>query len=666
MPQDLEPWQSKLRDKDSSIRYKAVKEFAALGRADANAAQLLSESLNDEYSSVQDYAADALGEIGAEAGVAVPALIRLLDVEYRRSYAARALGNIGPQAQAAVVPLCRALKEGYIRKEAAKALGGIRAPSNEATEPLCLALKDRDRDVRLEAAHSLACIRPTTKECILALSQALEDTDEYVRLESVRALASIRPTTEECILALSQALENSHIPVAIVAAAALEQVGTAANKAVPQLHNALNRNKDLGRIELSLELRRAAAYALAAVEPKELETDKDLEIVNAELAVAHERLKSIDLRLNSLPFSLDFVILQRLDDNTYEINQNGTVAVLKTFNTVYKSKGRAQMPVVARKQSIRLQTKDGFEGVYPLYEEALDDVGLFSLKADDLARLQQPVYKDRAETEKKIDNLNLRLSAAATAYSIAATSESRVRRDDTARNLGVPIEMINSLEMKFSFIPAGEFLMGSPESDTKKDAEGKPQHRVRITKPFYLGQTAVTQWQWKAVMNIRHWDLEGSMSRAGNNYPVMNVSWDDATEFCRKLSAKEGKIYRLPTEAEWEYACRAGTKTKFHFGDDDSRYHDYDLYLIDESPYEVYVVGSKRANPWDLYDMHGNVWEWCSDWYGAYGESPATDPTGPVEGDDRVFRGGGRSATRKWNKPVLRRNHLGFRVVLVP
>jgi formylglycine-generating enzyme required for sulfatase activity len=199
----------------------------------------------------------------------------------------------------------------------------------------------------------------------------------------------------------------------------------------------------------------------------------------------------------------------------------------------------------------------------------------------------------------------------------------------------VPDKFTNSIGMKFVLIPAGEFTMGSPENEQGRDSN-EPQHKVKITKPFYMQTTEVTQAQWKAVMG------NNPSYFKGNDLPVETVSWDDAQEFIKKLSAKEGVKYRLPTEAEWEYACRAGSTTKFYFGEDESKLDEYAWYH-NNSDGKTHPVGQKKPNAWGLYDMHGNVWEWCQDWYGAdyYKNSPAEDPQGPASAESRVLRGGG-------------------------
>ena len=210
--------------------------------------------------------------------------------------------------------------------------------------------------------------------------------------------------------------------------------------------------------------------------------------------------------------------------------------------------------------------------------------------------------------------------------------------------VGDPIE--NSIGMVLVPIPAGEFLMGSPETEPGRQDNSELQHQVTLTKPFLLGVHEVTQGQWQAVMGTTPWKGKKSI-KEGDDYPAMSVSWQDAVEFCRQLSEKEGLEYRLPTEAEWEYACRAGTTTAYSFGNDASELDEYACYMswgranapAGARP-SAHSVGQKKPNPWGLYDMHGNLWEWCSDWYGDSPSGGVTDPAGPSSGSSRVECGG--------------------------
>ena len=190
-----------------------------------------------------------------------------------------------------------------------------------------------------------------------------------------------------------------------------------------------------------------------------------------------------------------------------------------------------------------------------------------------------------------------------------------------------------------------------------------------------MGQTEVTQGQYKSVMNAEPWSGEDHVQEDANN-PAVYVSWDDAAEFCRTLSQQEGETYRLPTEAEWEYACRAGTTTRFSFGDSDSSIGDYawfDYNTRNMGQEYAHPAGQKKPNRWGLYDMHGNVWEWCSDWCDEdyYSRSPGVDPTGPSSGEARSLRGGSwlnpesvlRCSFRNCLSPDVRYDYVGFRVV---
>jgi formylglycine-generating enzyme required for sulfatase activity len=304
----------------------------------------------------------------------------------------------------------------------------------------------------------------------------------------------------------------------------------------------------------------------------------------------------------------------------------------------------------------------------------------------------------------------------------------------------------NSIGIKLVKVPAGEFIMGNLESieQLRKDypqyedyrfkaiSDEFPAHKVRITRPFYMGTYAVTLGQFRQFIDATHYATDAERNDAisspptskrqgpggygynketgkldedrnpkhdwrnvgfpqSDDHPVTNVSWNDAVKFCKWLSEKENKTYRLPTEAEWEYACRAGTKTRFWSGDDPESLvkiaNTYDksteriqpewakFALKSDDGFEfTSPVGSFRPNAFGLYDMHGNVWQWVSDFYGEdyYAHSPVDDPQGPPSSGEHVRRGGGwatwsfycRSSFRNYNTPQSRYFNLGFRVVL--
>jgi formylglycine-generating enzyme len=300
-------------------------------------------------------------------------------------------------------------------------------------------------------------------------------------------------------------------------------------------------------------------------------------------------------------------------------------------------------------------------------------------------------------------------------------------RPRAKRSIAVPARsageatLTNSIGMTFRLIPAGEFTMGSPDNDHEAAAFERPQHRVRITKPFYLGVHEVTLGQFRRFVDATGYRTDVERVGAGgygwndetkeyernsrytwknvgfeqsDQHPILNVTWYDAVAMAKWLSQKEGKTYRLPTEAEWEYACRAGTTTRYSCGDDPEGLASVanvgDATLKAEVPGWPFAtiaardgfvftapIGSFKANPWGLHDMHGNAWEWCADSFDEdfYKRSPVDDPENRAAASNgsRVIRGGGaqgsarpaRSADRVQNGPHDCYSNLGFRLVRV-
>ena len=259
------------------------------------------------------------------------------------------------------------------------------------------------------------------------------------------------------------------------------------------------------------------------------------------------------------------------------------------------------------------------------------------------------------------------------------------------------LNLAGGVQMVLARCPAGSFTMGSPNNERNRNSDEGPAHTVKISESFYLGKYEVTQAQWKAVMGSNPSQFQASHGYAENlARPVEQVSWNDiagANGFLARLNTYlagtgQGGAVRLPTEAEWEYACRAGTATRFYFGDslaaDDTgsdgatgsaaypgNRSDFMWFGFNaENPHGTKPAGGKKKNAFGLYDLSGNVWEWCQDWYGPYASGTVTDPTGPASGTYRVFRGGGwydsaancRAACRLYYTPDYRYLTIGFRL----
>ena len=305
-----------------------------------------------------------------------------------------------------------------------------------------------------------------------------------------------------------------------------------------------------------------------------------------------------------------------------------------------------------------------------------DEKGAIWTKVQEKLKEMQGKMKEMQEKREKIKNYDY-WEGVDRGKMVLARSDPRNLPMDEPVVKADPKEITNSIGIKLMRIPTGKFMIGSPESEEKR-YRNETQHEVTISQNFYMGATEVTQAQWQKLMGDKPSFFKG------DELPVEKIRWDEAVDFCKRLSEmpeekKVGRKYRLPTESEWEYACRAGTTTPFHFG---SQLNGSQANCIGTLPYgteaegpslkKTTPVGKYPANAWGLYDMHGNVWEWCSDWAVKYPSGAAADPNGPATVLRRVGRGGSwrngavgcRSADRIRYVPSDRNNYLGFRVAL--
>jgi formylglycine-generating enzyme required for sulfatase activity len=335
----------------------------------------------------------------------------------------------------------------------------------------------------------------------------------------------------------------------------------------------------------------------------------------------------------------------------------------------------------------------GYVSMLDLYQYATEKTKTYVAKVR--KEVQRPNLRGEIEEDFTIGVLAATTTTApalldCTGATGVSTADVKKAQEAWAKYLERQVEEedeIGGVKIKFVLVPPGKFLMGSPKTEaernpweTKFDAE--VQHEVTITWPFYLGQTEVTQAQYEAA------GRENKSGFKGADLPVENVSWEEADAFARELTQKKAGaklLYRLPTEAEWEYSCRGGRPASNPFGIGDGTSLSSSLANFDGGhPYggadkgtrlaKTCRVGSYPANAVGLHDMHGNVWEWCGDWYGEYPTGNVTDPTGPEKGSRRVCRGccwdgsarGCRAASRGGGAPVFRSDYLGFRLARVP
>jgi formylglycine-generating enzyme required for sulfatase activity len=408
----------------------------------------------------------------------------------------------------------------------------------------------------------------------------------------------------------------------------------------------------------------------------------------------YDRLRShfghdaIFMDMDSIPFGVDF-----REHIRSAVDQCGVL--LAVIGPHWAGEATAPRRIDDPRDFVRIEIESALEQNLPVVPILIDRARMPG-EADLPPSLAPLAYRNAIEVDQGRDfhhhvdrlirGIEYHLRAASSTSHVPAPEPAPPLRKSQPASPQPTREWTNSIGIKLALIPAGTFQMGSTGADKDAEYAEKPQHEVRITQPFYLGVHEVTQGQYQTVMGQNPSGFKGS-----DNLPVEEVSWLDAVRFCNKLSEREGlnpyyRIegdavtiaggdgYRLPTEAEWEYACRAGTTTRFSFGDDEKALGQYAWYLANSS-FQTHPVGEKPPNAFGLYDMHGNVWEWCWDGYDTnyYERSPGKDPPGPGTAAHRVIRGGGwdddpqfaRSAYRFRDSPGYRSFYLGFRLARV-
>jgi formylglycine-generating enzyme required for sulfatase activity len=344
---------------------------------------------------------------------------------------------------------------------------------------------------------------------------------------------------------------------------------------------------------------------------------------------------------------------------------------LKTLNLIKKEKDaffeNAKDPtlffVTDQKRFLELAKLD----LIKAYEKTIKDCLKMKLdeEAEGFSKELEEIRAGKIKVEVKVEVMKAKPIFLEAPFS---TDEAKTAQMELAKSVGklmeAKIDLGRGVKLEMMLIPAGKFMMGSPGAEAGR-RENEMQHEVTLTKPFYMGKYEVTQEQWQVVMGNNPSSVKGA------RLPVTNVNWNDCQDFIRKLNTKMKGGYRLPTEAEWEYACRAGTKTSYSFGNEitlkDANYGASNIL-------KPVVVGNFKQNAFGIYDMHGNVREWCEDWSAVYTLGAATDPKNTETGTSRVLRGGDFesnglricSSTRDGYTPTWQGRHYGFRLVRTP
>ena len=342
---------------------------------------------------------------------------------------------------------------------------------------------------------------------------------------------------------------------------------------------------------------------------------------------------------------------------------------LKTLNLIKKEKDaffeNGKDPtlffVTDQKRFLELAKLD----LIKAYEKTIKDCLKMKLdeEAEGFSKELEEIRAGKIKVEEKVEVMKSKSIFLEAPFSAVAAKTAQI---ELAKSLGKPIEakidLGKGVKLEMVLIPAGKFMMGSPVSETGR-RDIKAQHEVTLTKPFYIGKYEVTQDQWQVLMGSNPSQLKGA------RLPVTNVNWNDCQDFIRNLNENTNGGYRLPIEAEWEYACRAGSKTVYSFRNSITK---------NDANYgpggKIVAVGSYKPNAFGLNDMHGNVWEWCNDWYADYPAGALIDPKGPGTGERRVLRGGSinhvglaaRSSNRDFYTPTFQFNDYGFRLVRTP
>ena len=341
---------------------------------------------------------------------------------------------------------------------------------------------------------------------------------------------------------------------------------------------------------------------------------------------------------------------------------NASVLVDNKFIKASNGVAKTSLPIGQHSFVVACDGYESEEGTVKLKASAPSNLQItLSKEAASTNQISQTTHPQQSQTQRPVSQTQPVSSTAS--LSTSSTSLNAVGSSTSGSVITIPVK--NGISIEMVKVEAGSFNMGAtPEMENPYDSE-KPVHRVTLTNNYYIGKYEVTQALWQAVMGSNPSYFKG------DDLPVEKVSWDDCQDFISKLNAMTGKRFRLPSEAEWEYAARGGKKSRGYQYSGSNTLGDVAWYYGNSGP-KTHAVGTKQPNELGIYDMTGNVWEWCQDWFGSYSSSPQTNPTGAASGSIRVCRGGSwnysaglcRTSYRGNNSPDDRFSYLGLRLVL--
>ncbi len=558
------------------------------------------------------------------------------------------------------------------------------------------AVHDDSEQIRSKAIATLRNHYADTAEARLALREAFDDTNEYIAYSAIVALSEIAKNSRHAVEVLIDAQQDKNPIVRLQVAGELIQIGQCVNESLALILDSLNSSQKILRLHAFLIV---SSLNNSGLDDLYHDWSVHYSAINSAIPALKEALDDPSLKIRKIalsalskiegepeitvPLLIDAIrgkpegVFEEAVEGIRHIGAAAKEAIPDLIEIIKNHEKYSADGMVLPIQSAGAIGKMGSDAksVIPELIEVFPDHPVLAIEAfaclsprdtEALTLLNKALEDDddiiRGEAKLVIEKLEEKWAKESASSNIESSKSETVTIDLPTITIDLPNLPSNAKPLKMVQIPAGTFMMGSPDNDYWRDKD-EIQHPVTLGQPFYLGVYVVTQAQWSAVMGTNPSYFYNQI-----NHPVENVSWNDCQEFIEKLNQMGKGVFRLPTEAEWEYACRAGTVTRYFWGNDEEKCIDY-VWRLHETNLQTGEVGLRLPNAWGLYDMVGNVMEWCHDLYGKYKLSAQIDPIGPLNGKNRVLRGNhwyfnvNRSAKREFKSPDYTMGYLGFRLV---